>query len=143
MRAHVSIRQHTSAYARIRQYTSAYVGIRQHTSAAYGSIRPHTSACIRQHTSAYVSIRQHPSAYVCVSASAHLVPRVCPRLLQVRAHPSTYAFCRFPLFSLFLGLLARSLGLFFLLFFRFLLFFLFGATLHTAGESATPHSVWA
>jgi isocitrate/isopropylmalate dehydrogenase len=50
------------------QYTSAHVSTRQHTSAypfifgaAYGSLRQHKSAyvSIHQHTSAYVSIRQH------------------------------------------------------------------------------------
>jgi hypothetical protein len=87
--AHVSIRQHTSAYVRPRArqrpalctqpaHTSAYVSIRQHTS-AYVSIRQaasspetgsmHTTCAhvsIRQHTSAYVSIRQHTSAYVSI-----------------------------------------------------------------------------
>jgi hypothetical protein len=78
----LSIRQHTSTYARSaissasKLFKSAYVSIRQHTP-AYVSIRQHTPAplfpalrsCSNQHTSAYasihmLSIRQHTSAYV-------------------------------------------------------------------------------
>jgi hypothetical protein len=90
--AHVSIRQHTSAYT---PHTSAYVSIRQHTSAYVrsvtgggvnlpcgGSLR-HLARCHHmrhqafvaeaaelvaydQHPSALVSIRQHTSAYVSI-----------------------------------------------------------------------------
>jgi hypothetical protein len=86
--AYVSIRQHTSAYAKwLRSIRSpAYVSIRQHTS-AYVSIRQHTSAdasicevapvyplafavAMSQHTSAYVSIRQRMSTFAVVVVPA-------------------------------------------------------------------------
>jgi hypothetical protein len=85
---YVSIRQHTSAYAKKLKWrrmtcrrssgsatgTSAYVGIRQRMLAPQGAqvgvlqVRQHTSAyvSVRQHSSAYVSIRQHTSAYVSI-----------------------------------------------------------------------------
>jgi hypothetical protein len=114
--AHVSIRQHASAYAattsisvpplRIRQHTSAYVSIRQHTP-AYVSIRcddlhqctstVHMSAyvSIRQHTSAYVSIRQHMSAYAATTSIS--VPPPCRSSSQlfipyvsIRQHTTAY-----------------------------------------------------
>jgi hypothetical protein len=56
--SYVSIRQHTSAYARAIAADRCLLQHHLHTS-AYVSIRQHTSAyvSIRQHTSAYASIR--------------------------------------------------------------------------------------
>jgi hypothetical protein len=88
MQAHVSIRQHSSAYGSICQHT--------HT-------RSHAPTCsIRKHTSAYVSTRQHTPAYASIGILAlmhppallhtiHLPIQQHPRLLQPPPPPESAA----------------------------------------------------
>jgi hypothetical protein len=103
--AHVSTRQHTSAYVSIRlhsQHTSAFLNIRQHGSEEEPlSFVIRTPHIIRLQTSAYASVRQNPSAWVrgrafvlchwsstllTVSVSVYLVPLIRVRTPHLDPH---------------------------------------------------------